>query len=74
MNEEEAKIKWCPIAQISCNVCQQDTPIQTCVGSTCMMWRWIYRTAAQSAADYDRYVEDGKMIEKCGYCGFGGKP
>ena len=37
MTEEEAKTKWCPLAQIA--VMEPCPHIQTCAGSNCMMWR-----------------------------------
>ena len=41
MTEDQAKTKWCPLAQIAQNVFQQSGEIQTCAASNCMMWRII---------------------------------
>lgn len=51
--EDEAKGKWCPYAR-----CPDDN---TCVGSDCMMWRWV-----KAGSEV--------WLGEVGYCGLGGKP
>ena len=73
MTEEEAKTKACPLlfmgnlAMMMAQDTEKERVNSSCVGSTCMMWRWR---------------EDGKMEElpndkgwsTGGYCGLAGKP
>jgi hypothetical protein len=76
MTEQEAKTKWCPLAQI-CLIPNASAEIQTCAGSNCMMWRW-----SSYVLGYDKeYRLNNPSCEKShplekrdGYCGLGGKP
>lgn len=71
MTEEEAKEKWCPMAQISYQFYAGigRSEFQQCSGSNCMMWRW--NTAGFKYCDGDRVDVPSKTD---GYCGLGGKP
>ena len=70
MTEQEAKTKWCPMAQISYQLYSGVGRLdyQTCIASDCMMWR--YKTNGQMG--YDRNPDD--ICLASGYCGLGGKP
>ena len=74
MTEDEAKIRWCPFANVSD---RPDGPIaganrwpgnsfanhSCCIGSACMAWRW------------ETTEHDGIPRETIyGYCGLAGKP
>lgn len=60
MNEEEAKTKWCPIAN---GLAPQGSPVadkpngSTCQASECMMWRYM-----------------GGFVKGKGYCGLANQP
>ena len=70
MTEEEAKIKWCPMARVpvliagaisSCNRENETSGMIKCVASDCMMWREI---------STQKMKADGAIItEEDGYCG-----
>jgi hypothetical protein len=60
MTEDEAKTKWCPLAQISF----KSDEIQVCAASNCMMWRW-------EVTNPDYVGPEGKYHDQ-GYCGVGG--
>ena len=66
MTEEEAKEKWCPLAQISYQIYSGigRSEHQRCCGSDCMMWRWkLTREEAENG-----------YHPANGYCGLGGRP
>jgi hypothetical protein len=61
MTEDEAKTKWCPLAQISF----RSDEIQVCAASNCMMWRWTdERGKIQGSGDW---------VPITGFCGLAGK-
>jgi hypothetical protein len=76
MTEEEAKQKWCPQVRTLMWVGEKaEHPLisnravdeadgyderHCCIGSDCMMWRWIY-------------LQNGEKTPR-GFCGLGGKP
>jgi hypothetical protein len=67
MTEEEAKKKWCPMANYQSygNRPPFDKGIEIqCIASDCMMWRGI---PTRDEAENGFYLKDG-------YCGLGGKP
>jgi hypothetical protein len=68
MNEEEAKTKWCPLAQIALH--EACATIQTCAGSNCMLWRWTGK--CETGLPLTRISVHGPT--ELGYCGLGGKP
>lgn len=80
MTEDEAKTKWCPATRIgltnnitnamdvAVNRRGKDTPVAepfTCIGSACMMWRWL---------SFDLQTNEERVAGKQGYCGLAGKP
>lgn len=69
MTKQEAKEKWCPLAQISYQFYAGvgRSEFQRCCGSECMMWRWSIVGATVNGVYDDNYPVEG-------YCGLGGKP
>lgn len=80
MTEEEAKAKWCPYLQVaiamrgpSHNMASEKVEIidnrserqrPFCIGSACMVWRWVEKPIPKDPAQAWRE----------GYCGLAGKP
>ena len=61
MTEQEAKTKWCPMVRAPMLIApaipgNKYGANAKCVGSDCMMWRWI----------------DGVETDSGGYCGLAG--
>jgi len=56
MTEDEAKSKWCPYKK------ETEFGSDRCIGSSCMMWQWVY------------YTERPDLENGHGYCGLAGKP
>ena len=68
MTEKEAKTKWCPMMQ-KWNGPIAEFGMANCIGSACMMWRWIYTPSPES----ERH---GQTVPACvgdGCCGLAGK-
>jgi hypothetical protein len=83
VTEEDAKQKWYPFVrngnEAGCNragVANDDYPVQVCIGSKCMAWRWERQEVIQM--DMDGNIKgttlDGPVSKIDGYCGLGGKP
>jgi hypothetical protein len=83
LTEEEAKTKWCPFARtpIYIDIAAASTnrnlkggalPSSSCIGSSCMSWRW------ESYASRDnptRAPGAGHSFDLTrGYCGLAGRP
>jgi hypothetical protein len=63
--EEEAKKKWCPMIKLPDNEIKTATAHDiTCLGSNCMMWRWLSPSL----------TEHTDTTRCTGYCGLGGNP
>lgn len=73
--EEEAKTKWCPEVRTGLTAgmavnhhINGDVDEETrCIGSSCMMWRWLQVLAG----DGMNVVDDPK---RRGFCGKAGRP
>ena len=83
MTETEAKTKWCPMVRIAVGDGDYatanrgwvanpegliDTEMGRCIGSACMMWRWI----EDGGANLEQY-RNGEPYQQRGYCGLAGK-
>lgn len=69
MTEDEAKLKWCPMARKPGDKTPPLNPAFTdCIASACMAWRWKTEPMA--------YPDNGKQVATDrGYCGaFGPDP
>lgn len=80
--EDEAKKKWCPMARCGGNVgCNRGggdfASGPYCIGSDCMMWRWLNQKVWQCAETgeimHKDFSDNGKLVS-VGYCGITGKP
>jgi hypothetical protein len=81
MTEKEAKQRWCPMVRIIMTpqdstwqnqgltnrtaFLKDGFPNCCCIGSNCMMWRWIILPLD---------CKEQKCKEAIGYCGLAGKP
>jgi len=81
MTEEEARQKWCPMVRMAAQIHgsmgtlnqfsepgSNEVKISKCLGSACMMWRWIPLRKATKFG----LIRGGDSEH--GYCGLGGKP
>lgn len=79
MNEDQAKLRWCPFALTA--VSDMKAPARnrhpdgtylgcTCIASECMAWRWSM--SPKSVAEVNARGNAGAVAS--GYCGLGGKP
>ena len=71
MPEDEAKLKWCPMARLSemggtYNRCGPSANLQ-CIGSACMAWR-------TGVWDHQRNLKPEDRTPGVGYCGAFGRP
>lgn len=63
MTEDEAKTKWCPVANTRFIPAGAGaTASDRCIGSACMAWRETHM------------VTDAPVDPRDGYCGLAGKP
>lgn len=62
LTEEEAKKKWCPMAQIIIGYNENVNSASNCIASECMAWRWAV-------------IQPGGKPNPAngGYCGLAGK-
>lgn len=84
MTEDEAKTKRCPLVSgkhyNAISGARQAQMFEShrwdggtnCIGSTCMMWRWV--RPSQEAIDEVRAIGLEPMMKSHGYCGLAGKP
>jgi hypothetical protein len=86
VTEEEAKNKWCPEARVgvyagnggvSVNRNPETEDEIRCIGSACMMWRWLRSVDEESLQKdilLELYTKDADAMRVLGYCGKAGRP
>lgn len=75
MTEDEAKTKWCPMVRVASgpyvpgtySVGMLDNQEAKCIGSACMMWRYLN-------PDVGVTKQTDGTGNAHGYCGLAGKP
>lgn len=83
MTEDEAKTKWCPLANAHGDSMLRGTEPSgklvrdwqhtLCIGSACMAWRWLPEMSIKDGILHAGDVIGGQPVEM-GYCGAFGKP
>lgn len=70
--ESEAKTKWCPMIAQRTKFKRIDDPdaMDRCIGSACMMWRWIEPPYSNEHLKNWQEATGGPT----GFCGLAGKP
>ena len=71
MTEDEAKTKWCPMVRViqirtgperyetlDNRACLNEDGGPKCIGSECMMWRWLYKIS-NDGSDPERTEHGG---------------
>jgi hypothetical protein len=69
MTEKQASKKWCPMYRLSAGSpdTSRDNRTGTCIGSSCMAWRWT-----EPLVDGPNSYQSEPKPE--GYCGLAGRP